>query len=73
MNYAVKISQLEEKIAKKSEELDRLQTELADVKKKKDEHDYGALLDYMKDNQLTAEEVLASIKPAEENSQTDNQ
>ena len=46
-------------------ELDRLQEELKVLKQKKDEHDYGALLDYMKENNLSAEQVLTSIKPEE--------
>lgn len=65
VNYAAKIEKLEEKISKKKAELDRLQEELKALKQKKDEHDYGALLDYMKENNLSAEQVLTSIKPEE--------
>lgn len=65
VNYAAKIEKLEEKISKKKAELDRLQEELKVLKQKKDEHDYGALLDYMKENNLSAEQVLTSIKPEE--------
>lgn len=65
VNYAAKIEKLEEKISKKKAELDCLQEELKVLKQKKDEHDYGALLDYMKENNLSAEQVLTSIKPEE--------
>jgi len=61
-NYDEKISVLEEKIAKKQEELKKLKAQLADVKEKKAKEDYQELTAYMVENNLSASEVLAAIK-----------
>ncbi len=61
-NYEEKISAIEAKIAKKQEELKALKAQVSDLKAKKAKDDYQELTDYMLANNLTAAEVLASIK-----------
>ena len=61
-NYDEKISVLEEKIAKKQDEIKKLKAQLADVKEKKAKEDYQELTAYMAENNLSASEVLAAIK-----------
>ncbi|MGO5130095.1 protein kinase [Mitsuokella jalaludinii] len=62
-DYDGKIQALEAKIAKKQEEVKKLKAELAAVKEKKAKEDYQELTAYMEENNLTAAEVLAAIKP----------
>lgn len=61
-NYAVKIESLEAKVAKKQEELKKLKAELEDAKAKKAQADYKELLDYMTENDISADAVLEAIK-----------
>ena len=61
-NYAAKIESLEAKVAKKQEELKKLKAELEDAKAKKAQADYKALLDYMTENDISADTVLEAIK-----------
>ena len=51
-NYEEKIATLQAKITKKQEE----------VKTKKAQQDYKVLVEYMEQNNLTAEDVLGAIK-----------
>lgn len=68
MDFDKKIESLKSKIEKKHEELKKLKAELEAVKSKKASTDYKALVDYMEQNNLTAEEVLKSIKGNSEES-----
>lgn len=61
-DYDSKIQVLEEKIAKKQDEVKKLKAQLAEVKEKKAKEDYQELTTYMEENNLTAAEVLAVIK-----------
>lgn len=61
-DYDSKIQTLEEKIAKKQDEVKKLKAQLAEVKEKKAKEDYQELTTYMEENNLTAAEVLAVIK-----------
>ena len=61
-NYEEKISAIEAKIEKKHNEIKALKSQLSELKAKKAEDDYKELTEYMQANNLTAEEVLASIK-----------
>ncbi len=61
-NYEEKISGIEAKIAKKQEELKSLKAQVSELKAKKAADDYKELTEYMQSNNLTAAEVLASIK-----------
>lgn len=61
-NYAAKIESLETKVAKKQEELKKLKAELEDAKAKKAQADYKELLDYMTENDISADTVLEAIK-----------
>lgn len=61
-NYEEKIADLEAKIEKKQAELKNLKATLSDLKAKKADDDYKELTEYMQANNLTAEEVLASLK-----------
>ena len=61
-NYEEKISAIEAKIEKKQNEIKALKSQLGELKAKKASDDYKELTEYMAANNLTAEEVLASIK-----------
>ena len=61
-NYEEKIATLQAKIAKKQEELKTLKAQLEEVKTKKAQQDYKVLVEYMEQNNLTAEDVLGAIK-----------
>jgi len=61
-NYEEKISAIEAKIAKKQDELKALKAQLSEIKSKKAQDDYKELTEYMAANNLSASEVLASIK-----------
>ena len=61
-NYEEKISTIEAKIEKKKEEIKSLKDELAALQSKKAQNDYQELLDYMKNNNLSAGEVLSKIR-----------
>ena len=61
-NYAAKIESLEATVAKKQEELKKLKAELEDAKAKKAQADYKELLDYMTENDISADTVLEAIK-----------
>lgn len=61
-NYEEKISAIEAKIEKKQNEIKALKSQLGELKAKKAEDDYKELTEYMQANDLTAEDVLASIK-----------
>ena len=61
-NYDEKIKAIEAKITKKQDELKNLKSQLADMKEKKEKVDYQELTEYMQANNLSASEVIASIK-----------
>lgn len=61
-NYDEKIKALEEKIEKKQNEIKSLKAKVSELKSKKASDDYKELTEYMLNNNLTAAEVLASIK-----------
>lgn len=61
-NYDEKINAIEAKIAKKQEELKALKGQLSELKAKKANEDYKELTEYMEANNLSASDVLASIK-----------
>lgn len=61
-NYEEKIVTLQAKITKKQEELKTLKAQLDEVKTKKAQQDYKVLVEYMEQNNLTAEDVLGAIK-----------
>ena len=61
-NYEEKIATLQAKITKKQEELKTLKAQLDEVKTKKAQQDYKVLVEYMEQNNLTAEDVLGAIK-----------
>ncbi|MBE6092050.1 protein kinase [Selenomonas ruminantium] len=61
-NYEEKINAIEAKIAKKQEELKSLKAQLNEIKAKKAQDDYKELTEYMQNNNLSASDVLASIK-----------
>ncbi|MBP3780287.1 MAG: protein kinase [Selenomonas sp.] len=60
-NYEEKINAIEEKIAKKQEEIKVLKAQLNEIKAKKAQDDYKELTEYMSANNLSAAEVLARI------------
>ena len=60
-NYEEKINAIEEKIAKKQDEIKALKAQLSDIKAKKAQEDYKELTEYMTANNLSAAEVLAGI------------
>ncbi len=53
---------IEAKIEKKKEEIKSLKEELAALQSKKAQNDYQELLDYMKNNNLSAGDVLSKIR-----------
>lgn len=61
-NYDEKIKALEEKIEKKKAEIKALKEQLDELKSKKAKDDYQELMEYMKTNNLSADEVLKKIK-----------
>ncbi|MBO5650291.1 MAG: protein kinase [Selenomonas sp.] len=61
-NYEEKISAIEAKIVKKQEELKALKNQLSEIKAKKAQDDYKELTEYMQNNNLSASDVLASIR-----------
>ncbi|MCI7261407.1 MAG: protein kinase [Selenomonas sp.] len=61
-NYDEKIAALEDKIAKKQEDIKKLKAALNELKNKKIAIDNQELMEYMQQNNLSASEVLASIK-----------
>ena len=61
-NYEEKINAIEAKIAKKQEELKSLKAQLNEIKAKEAQDDYKELTEYMQNNNLSASDVLASIK-----------
>lgn len=61
-NYEEKIATIEAKIEKKKEEIKSLKDELVTLQSKKAQNDYQELLDYMKNNDLSAGEVLSKIR-----------
>ena len=61
-NYDEKINAIEAKIAKKQEEVKALKAQLTELKSKKAQDDFKELTEYMTANNLSASEVLASIK-----------
>lgn len=61
-NYEEKIATIEAKIEKKKEEIKSLKDKLVTLQSKKAQNDYQELLDYMKNNDLSAGEVLSKIR-----------
>ena len=62
VNYEEKISAIEAKIERKQFEIKALKKQMDELKSKKCQDDIKELTEYMVANNLTAEEVLASIK-----------
>ncbi len=60
-NYEEKINAIEEKIAKKQDEIKALKAQLSEIKAKKAQEDYKELTEYMTANNLSAADVLARI------------
>ena len=61
-NYDEKIAALEDKIAKKQEDIKKLKAALNELKNKKIAVDNQELMEYMQQNNLSATEVFALIK-----------
>lgn len=61
-NYDEKIAALEDKIAKKQEDIKKLKAALNELKNKKIAVDNQELMEYMQQNNLSASEVFALIK-----------
>lgn len=61
-NYDEKIALIEAKIEKKREEIKALKDQLGELQSKKAKNDYQELLDYMRNNNISAGEVLSKIK-----------
>ena len=61
-NYDEKIKVIEEKIEKKSAEMKALKAQLTEIKTKKAQDDYQELMEYMKVNNMSADEVLSKLK-----------
>ncbi len=61
-NYDAKIAVIEEKLEKKKNEVKKLKEALADLKEKKVKSDYKELLNYMTENEISAEQVLDTLK-----------
>ena len=61
-NYDAKIAVIEEKLEKKKNEVKKLKEALADLKEKKAQSDYKELLNYMTENEISAEQVLDTLK-----------
>ena len=61
-NYDEKIQQLQEKIDKKKEEIKALKEKQAEWQEKKNKADNQALMQYMEENDLSAEDVLAALQ-----------
>ena len=61
-NYDEKIKVIEEKIEKKSVEMKALKAQLTEIKTKKAQDDYQELMEYMKVNNMSADEVLSKLR-----------
>ena len=61
-NYDAKIAVIEEKLEKKKNEVKKLKEALADLKEKKAKSDYKELLNYMTENEISADQVLDTLK-----------
>lgn len=61
-NYEEKITAIEAKIEKKQSEIKALKKQMDELKSKKAQDDFKELTEYMTANNLSAGEVLASIK-----------
>lgn len=61
-DYATKITTLQEKIAKKSEELKTLKAELADWKQKKENEEMKELHEFMAEKDMKASRALELIQ-----------
>ncbi len=61
-NYDEKIKVIEEKIEKKSAEMKALKAQLTEIKTKKAQDDYQELMEYMKVNNMSADEVLSKLR-----------
>lgn len=61
-NYDAKIAVIEEKLEKKKNEVKKLKEAFADLKEKKAKSDYKELLNYMTENEISAEQVLDTLK-----------
>ena len=61
-HYEEKISTIEAKIEKKKAEIKSLKDKLSALQSKKAQDDYQELLAYMKNNNMSAGEVLSKIR-----------
>lgn len=62
VDYDAKIKTIEAKIEKKKNEIKKLKGTLAELKEKKAKSNYKELLNYMTTNELSAEQVLDTLK-----------
>ena len=65
VNYDAKIEKLEAQIETASDRLESMQAPLSDLKQKKEERDYRELLDFMKENDISAGEAVEALKASE--------
>lgn len=70
-DYATKITTLQEKIAKKSEELKTLKAELADWKQKKENEEMKELHEFMAEQNMAAARALELIQKGLEKEASD--
>ena len=61
-DYDAKIAVIEEKLEKKKNEVKKLKETLAELKEKKAKADYKELLNYMMENEISAAQVLDTLK-----------
>lgn len=61
-DYDAKIAVIEEKLEKKKNEVKKLKETLAELKEKKAKADYKELLNYMTENEISAAQVLDTLK-----------
>ncbi len=60
-DYEGKINKINSKIENHQEAIKKLKAQLADLEAKKAEDDYKDLVEYMKENSLSATDVIAKI------------
>jgi DNA-binding protein H-NS len=62
VDYDAKIAAVAEKLEKKQQEVKKLKEELAAWKDKKSKANYKELLNYMSENDISAEQALDALK-----------
>lgn len=65
VNYDAKIEKLESQIETASSKLKNMQADLSELKQKKEERDYRELLDFMKENDISASEAVEALKASD--------